>query len=231
MNAETLRNAIANTAAARATHAADAQALTLGRARLADARGEVERLATADAEATARHASKLAEQARSGNTGLVPWLVPSAEDVTAFMMAERTVRAADQSVASLEFSERASQIALIEATEHERHTRTALKRAESDAIAARVLALRDEEYQLCARLAVTDLGSASTVLTPKALDVLANPRARPRAEMFFGQGIASDIHASRAGDLQAVAAANSFWDTWETNLLATPATTSIESAA
>jgi uncharacterized small protein (DUF1192 family) len=104
------------------------------------------------------------------------------------------------------------------AERHERQIRDDLRRVEVDRIAARVAALRGEEYRLCAALAVVDLDSSGALLTARGLDVLQNPRARPSAESFFGRGVAADTLSHVGGDLAALAAAREFWREFDAGL-------------
>src|SRR5689334_10462779 len=104
MNTE-LPAARAAVAAARTRHDADAAALTLGRERLAAAKSAVDRLANDDAAAITRHAKRLEQQARAGNSGPLPQLAPSDRHVAEEIAARRTLQASQLALENLTTAE------------------------------------------------------------------------------------------------------------------------------
>lgn len=109
--------AYAAVTAARARHDEDAAALNLARARVAEARAALDRLASDDADAIARHARRLESAARAGKSGPLPQLAPSDRHVAEEIAARRTLQAAQQMLSNLEAADRESSRALAAAEE------------------------------------------------------------------------------------------------------------------
>jgi hypothetical protein len=232
-NRTELDAALAAHTAARARHAADAEALARGRERFAAAADELQRLATLDDEAIARHAKRLEQQTREGKNGPLPALVPSDKHLAAQIAASRTHAAAQQMVASLEQAEKCSAQELVAAERAEQQVRDALKRAEADAIAGRILEWRRREHEDCARLVALDLDTTRTgsLLTPRAVEVLQSPPGPPSVESLFGHGIVADVHTPLCGDVDALAAARNFWEEFDARLDDVPGPAPAERAA
>lgn len=213
---------------ARDRHTADVAALNRGRVRLADAQAQMKQLAAEDAEAIARHAQRLEAQTRSGSTGPVPSLVPTEAQLAARDVASRTLAAVQQMVKSLEVAEAQSRNAAAamqtDLTAREKESRESRKRAEMDRIAARLNALREEEWTLCARLAAAVSDMAAPMLTPAAELALNQPRRRPVLENFCSaDNVMVDIETPRGGDRKALAVAQAFWADFDATLDITPA--------
>jgi hypothetical protein len=204
-----LHAALAARDAARAKHAADAEALARGRERLAATQADIDRLAAEDAAAVARHAKRLEAQTREGKAGTPPQLVPSDAHVVAMVAATRTRTATALMVGNLEVAEGASRQVLAAAEQRVQQARDDLRRAEVDRIAGRLSELRREEFVLCSRLAAVDL-DARDCLTALGHEAL-NPPGRPTAQSLLGGKLLADIHSSPRGNREAIEAARAYW--------------------
>jgi len=129
--------------------------------------------------------------------------------------------AADRDLVSERASHAQLQRALAEAERGEQQARNQLKRIEADRLAARLVAIRAEELELCSRLLVLDLDSPGT-LSATATAALADPPGRPTLESLFAHGVCADVNTPIGGRIDLLDSAREYWTRFDTNLDSAP---------
>jgi hypothetical protein len=170
MHGESIAAAHAAVAAACSRFESDSAALKVGKQHLAAAQAQLDKLAAEDQAAVERHARRLTQSAREGQSGQLPALVPSDRHLAAIATARSTHAASTASVATLEAAARDSEAALTAAEAAMEQAVLASLAPEGDALAEQILA-RDAETEQMREL----LRGLRALIPPSALVRRAAP--------------------------------------------------------
>ncbi|MDB6013132.1 MAG: hypothetical protein JWL65_5382 [Gammaproteobacteria bacterium] len=181
----------------------------------------VAELQALEADAVQRDTETLRAWTIAGNWHEAPAPTSDPQHLQDVASAAHRLRTANANLALFEKAEVAAREQLGAADRAWRASQAARRREESDRIAERIIELRREEFDLCARLAVAQHDSAQTsreLLSHRALVTLSNPPARPRSETFESVngkalgGIVADINTAICGHVSLLDGAREFWD-------------------
>lgn len=201
--------ALAARDAAGRRHAQNVQALERAQQARAAAQAECARLAAQDDAAIERAAKRLEAQVREGDTGPLPQVTPSDRHVVAQMIADRTLKAAERAVASLEADAQRSAEDLRQAEAAIRAARNAAFAERAMAITRDLAAVRDEERRLVALLAAL---ISREVPLPEEVRIAVTSNPRPSIEWMSGGAHLASPSAPIGGEPALFAEGNSYWD-------------------
>lgn len=191
-------------------HAVNIQAVERARQARAAAQAECARLADQDEAAIERTARRLDAHIREGDSGPLPQVTPTDRHVLAQMIADRTLKAAERAVTSLEADAERS-------AEELSRTECALGLVRGAAVVARVRELLSELEQIRTReteivrlVAVIRTGDYGAVSLPREASAAVNyPPARPTADGIIGGAI--DINTPIGGSPELNERARAYW--------------------
>lgn len=221
-------NAVLNSTVDETTRSA-AAAVTVAREKLAQATATLDRARTVSQAATqalhaqeedddaaiARHKERLQRWVLHGHSGSPPALVMDFNRAQAKVTAQATARAAAENVTHFEALEADARAVLAQSERARQGLQNRRMTAEADRIAARVVELRAEESELCARLVALDLDSTHSLkrglLSVEAARTLTEPPPRPHLDQYMFEGVVLDRHTPLGGHATMLDAARKFW--------------------
>ena len=195
--------------AAREKLAQAEQALARARDVHTNAKLELQGHSNGDEVAITQHTERLQRWVLSGHSGTPPVLVTDIGKAQAKLTAQATLEAAQRSLKSFEALV-ADAGAVLEATiATERAAVARAKSAHADRIADELIALREHETELVARLTVARQDGVT--LSFRAEAALNNAPCRPTSESLIGGHVVTDIHSPLNGSRSVLDDAWRYW--------------------
>ena len=200
---------------ARETLASARESVARARGMMDAAQALLKELEATEAAAVAAHSERLHSWIIAGNSGTPPALLADPQHSQDKATASQTFRAASDILPVFEQAEASAKEQLAKAEKAWQGFQNTRLTAEADRIAARVVELRKEESELCARLVALDLDSTHSLkrglLSAQAAKTLTEPPPRPHLDQYMFEGVVLDRHTPLGGHSTMLDAARKFW--------------------